>query len=96
MTGLIAAFATGMLLGVVYFAGLWLTVRRLPGTPHPARLVFASYVLRLGVVAAILVFLGRAGGWPWLVAALGGFLLARHAAVRRMGLTPGQAEDPGP
>ena len=34
LNGLLAAFA-GLALGLFYFAGLWFTLHRLPGHPHP-------------------------------------------------------------
>lgn len=45
-----ALFAVGLILGSVFFGGLWLTVRQLPHTRHPAVLFLASMVLRMAVV----------------------------------------------
>jgi F1F0 ATPase subunit 2 len=75
--------AAGGLLGSVYFGGLWLTVRRLPDTGHPAALVLASFVLRAALVAAGFVWL-LAGDPLRLVAVLAGFLAIRVLLVRRI------------
>jgi F1F0 ATPase subunit 2 len=75
--------AAGGLLGSVYFGGLWLTVRRLPDTDHPAALVLGSFVLRVALVAAGFVWL-LAGDPLRLVAVLAGFLAIRVLLVRQV------------
>jgi F1F0 ATPase subunit 2 len=42
----------GLVLGCVYFGGLWLTVRRLPTAQNPAMLTLLSFLGRMGVVGA--------------------------------------------
>lgn len=42
-----------------------------------------SLLVRLALVLAVFVLLVRWGGWPALVAALAGFLIARTVLVRR-------------
>jgi F1F0 ATPase subunit 2 len=73
----------GGALGWLYFGGLWLTVRRLPGAAHPAALVLGSFVLRALLVAGGLVVL-LAGDPLRLVAALAGFLAVRVLLVRQV------------
>jgi F1F0 ATPase subunit 2 len=82
--GMVGAFAAGGITGLAYFGGLWVTVRALPTSKSPAFLVFGSYMVRLGVAGAMFVVLVRVGGWPWVVSALAGFVLARIVMVRRM------------
>lgn len=50
----IAAFIVGSGLGLFYFGGLWLTVKQLPVTRHPYRLICLSFLSRLGVSIFIL------------------------------------------
>jgi F1F0 ATPase subunit 2 len=77
------AFAAGLGIGGFYFTGLWWTVRRLPGTRHPAAWVAGSFLVRTGL--SLLGFYGvLQGGWPLLVSSLAGFVLVRLAAVRRL------------
>ena len=45
----ILAFIVGVGLGLFYCGGLWLTVRQLIVAQHPYRLIFFSFILRLGV-----------------------------------------------
>jgi len=77
-------FGAGIVLGLFYFGGLWLTVRRIPSTRRPGLLSFASFVVR--TAAAMLDFYVVMGGrWERLLIALAGFLVFRTVAVRRWG-----------
>lgn len=77
------ALAVGLLLGALYFLGLWWTVRR--AVRHgDASLLAVSWLLRTSIVVAGFVFV--AGGDPSrLVASLVGFTVARVAVLRRSG-----------
>ena len=81
--GLVLAFVAGFALGSLYFAGLWLTVRRLPDASRPALLMLGSLVLRLAVVLAGF-YLVAAGHWARLALALLGFVGARVVIARRL------------
>jgi F1F0 ATPase subunit 2 len=50
----ISALIVGSGLGLFYFGGLWLTVKQLPVTEHPYRLICLSFLSRLGVSLFIL------------------------------------------
>jgi F1F0 ATPase subunit 2 len=79
MTGIgiyVLCGVAGAVLGTLFFAGLWWTVRALPGSRHPALLMFGSYMGRMAVLLAGFYLLG-AGDWRRLVAALAGFILVR-------------------
>lgn len=89
---LVAGFA-GVILGAVYFGGLWWTVRRLHTTSHPVGFFLASFVLRAGTALAGF-FLVTTYRWdleglastppslPRLAAALVGFILVRVLLLR--------------
>ncbi|WP_147820884.1 ATP synthase subunit I [Salidesulfovibrio onnuriiensis] len=73
---------TGLLSGVLYFGGLWLTVRRLSAVSRPGLLMVLSFVLRAGLtVAAFALVSGRSA--PVFAACLLGFLAVRQVGVRR-------------
>lgn len=78
----LAGLLAGAGLGLAFFRGLWLTVRRLPGARHPALWVLASLLLRFALVLAGLFWVARLGGTAALVAAAVGFTLARLLLVR--------------
>lgn len=82
----VTATTTGVGIGLVYFYGLWLTVRRVAGGGGGSgrNWVAASHALRL--LLAMLVFYALSlHGWQALVAALVGFGLARWHLLRRLG-----------
>lgn len=77
--------AVGLVLGVFYFGGLWLTMKRLPGSSHPVLLLLLSYFGRVAVMMCALLLLALGGGWQWLVATLLGFLAVKLAMILRLG-----------
>jgi len=78
---LLAALA-GVALGLVYFGGLWWTVRRLSTWRQPQWALLLSFVVRAGLVLPVFVLLALRGALP-LVFALLGFLAARFALQAR-------------
>lgn len=87
-TSAAAAVCAGILLGGIYFGGLWCTVRRMPRARHPLNLYFGSLVLRLGIVLAVFCGVLTCFGWPQLVASLIGFVAARLLLIRIVLPTP--------
>jgi F1F0 ATPase subunit 2 len=77
-----AAFGGG-LLALVYFAGLWWTVRRATRARHPVALVAASFVLRAALAVAVLLLI-MSGDIVRLLVALGGFLMVRAVVLWRV------------
>jgi F1F0 ATPase subunit 2 len=73
----------GALVALLYLAGLWWTVQRVPRTRHPVALVAGSYVLRAMMVVGALVLIMN-GDVVRLLAALGGFLLVRALVLRKV------------
>lgn len=66
----------GLLFGLVYFGGLWLTIRRLAITQHPALWMLGSFLMRnlLAVAAFYPVVLY---GWLAALFSITGFIGAR-------------------
>ena len=81
----IISFIVGLGLGLFYFGGLWLTVRQLPLTKNPYRLIFSSLIVRLGITLFVLyLILGGTTNLDnvvSLIACFLGFLLLRTIAV---------------
>jgi F1F0 ATPase subunit 2 len=75
-----AALVLGGILGAVYFLSLWRTVRRLPVSDHPARLMIVGFLLRMAL-ALTGFYLIMAGDWRRAAAAAVGFLAARYAVA---------------
>ena len=87
----VGATAAGMALATLFMGGLWVTVRALPHSRHPALLFLASYSLRLMTVAVGFALLAREG-LQLLLLALLGFLLARGLLLHRFS----RPEEPPP
>jgi len=84
----------GMMLGAIFFGGLWITVRRMPNAKHPVLLFLTSVVLRTAI--ALAGFWYFSNGDPWaIIVCLVGFvgvrLLATHG-VAMFGITFGRKE----
>ncbi len=90
MLALMLAGTAGGLLGLLFFGGLWWTVRRAFASPRPALWVGGSLLLRLACVASGFVVVS-AGDWRRLLACLLGFWAARWLVVR---LSTRQAPEP--
>lgn len=76
--------AGGMLTGVFYFGGLWLTVRRLIPARRPALLMLASFTVRTAIALALFYVIMN-GSRLRLVVALAGFLVIRQALTWFLG-----------
>jgi F1F0 ATPase subunit 2 len=77
----VLALLTGVLLGAMFFGGLWWTVRK-GATSNGRRLwFFGSLLLRTGITLAGFYFVAG-GHWERLLACLLGFVLARLIVTR--------------
>jgi F1F0 ATPase subunit 2 len=75
------AVLAGLVLGLLYFGGLWLTVRRIACSKRPALLMFGSFAVRLLVTLFGFYFV-MDGRWERLLACLSGFLVMRFVLTR--------------
>jgi F1F0 ATPase subunit 2 len=82
---LLLAFTAGLALGAFYFIALWRTVKKLPDSSRPLRLMLGSFALRMAVVLPGFYFV-MGGQWERLAMALIGFILIRVILTRRLGL----------
>lgn len=84
------ASIAGMMLGAIFFGGLWWTVRKGVAANHPALWFSGSMVLRTCIVLLGFYFI-LGDEWERLLAGLIGFIVARQIVLR---LTRA-AEQPG-
>jgi F1F0 ATPase subunit 2 len=73
---LILTLLAGVLLGAIFFGGLWWTIRRGVSSKQPAALFFFSLLLRTGIALAGFYVVAR-GDWRRVLSCLVGFILAR-------------------
>ena len=81
---LVSAAVAGLLLGGIFFGGLWWTVRKGVSAKRPALLFLVSLVLRTAVTVAGFYVVGD-GHWQRLLACLLGFVIARFMVTRLAG-----------
>ena len=78
---LVLALVTGLLLGAIFFGGLWWTVRKGFSSQQPALWFLGSLLLRTSIVLAGFYFMAR-GHWERLLACLVAFVIARVIVTR--------------
>jgi len=78
---LILPWATGVLLGAIFFGGLWWTVRKGLSSRRPALWFLSSQLLRTSVTLTGF-YLIAGGRWERLMACLVGFISARFVVAR--------------
>ena len=78
---LVLALVTGILLGAMFFGGLWWTVRKGVSSKQPALWFFGSLFLRTSIALVGFYFIAR-GHWEMLLVCLLGFVIARLIVTR--------------
>ena len=78
-------WVVGGLLGLLYFGGLWWTVRRLPAARNPWLLYFASLLARILLVVSGFFAVLQLTDAPRLCVCLVGFVLARLILTHWLG-----------
>ena len=81
---LLAGCLWGMPLGIIYFGGLWVTVRLVPRVSNPRILLLTSFILRMAILLAGIWFVLRAGPLAF-AASLCAILLVRFFMIRTVG-----------
>ncbi len=77
---LVVASVTGLVLGAIFFGGLWWTVRKGVSSPRPALWFLGSMLLRMSIVLAGFYFVGR-GHWDRMLVCLLGFIITRFIVM---------------
>jgi len=78
---LVLALVTGVLLGAMFFGGLWWTVQKGVSSKRPALWFFGSLLLRTSIALTGFYFIAR-GHWERLLVCLLGFVIARLIVTR--------------
>ncbi len=92
---LIISMVMGTIVGLGFFAGLWITVQALPDAKRPVLLWAGSALLRVGGATVVFVILLRWGlsqtegfdAFAPALAGLAGFVIARFASTAIWGQT---------
>jgi len=75
------AWMAGSVLGVIFFGGLWWTVRQGVASQRPLLWFLGSLLLRVGITLAGFYFVSN-GHWQRLLLCLLGFVMARLIVTR--------------
>ena len=78
---LVLALVTGVLLGGIFFGGLWWTVRKGVSSKRPALWFFGSLLIRMSITLAGFYFV-TGGHWERLLLCLLGFVITRFIVTR--------------
>ena len=81
---LVLALVAGLLLGALFFGGLWWTVQKGVSSKRPALLFFGSLLLRTSITLAGFYFIAR-DHWERLLVCILGFIIARFIVTRLTG-----------
>jgi F1F0 ATPase subunit 2 len=73
---MILAFIAGLLLGALFFGGLWLTVRKTLTAKAPALWLIIGFFIRISITLIGFYFVSR-DSWQRLLICLLGFIIAR-------------------
>jgi F1F0 ATPase subunit 2 len=79
---LILALHIGILLGILFFGGLWLTVRKAMASKIPALWFFASLTIRVGTVLIGFYWVMQRASWIDGLLCLLGFITGRLMVIR--------------
>jgi F1F0 ATPase subunit 2 len=76
-----SALVAGVLLGAMFFGGLWWTVRKGMSSKQPALVFFGSLLLRMSIALAGFYLMARVS-WESVLVCLLGFVMARLIVTR--------------
>ena len=73
----------GFVVGILYFQGLWLTIRRYSHDKYLGGRLLVSFLLRLALAMGVFYYCMQ-NNWQRLVLLLIGFLIGRQVMIRRV------------
>ena len=78
---MLLAFIAGLVLGTLFFGGLWLTVKKAVASKNTALWFLGSSFLRVSMVLIGFYYIGQ-GNWQRLLICVLGFIAARFLVMR--------------
>lgn len=81
IVSLLPALLGGIVLGILFFGGLWLTIRKGIRSKRPTLLFMGSLIVRMAIVVLGFYYVG-ANNWLRMLVCLVGFLIARMVITR--------------
>lgn len=81
---LILSLTAGIILGIFYFGGLWLTLERLSSSKNPYVLTLGSFFVRTAISLIGFYLVVRGGHWERLLVCISGFIFIKILLVYRL------------
>ncbi|OIP74702.1 MAG: hypothetical protein AUK48_09090 [Oscillatoriales cyanobacterium CG2_30_44_21] len=84
---LLISLALGVLLGNIYFQGLWMTVQQLPNAENPILLTYGSFFGRLAIAIAgfaLIIMLTKENAIWYLFICTGAFMWVRNRLIHKI------------
>jgi len=86
---MIPALFAGILIGAIFFGGLWFTIKKGLTSKNPALWIIGSFLIRTGITLCGFYFISG-GDWEKLLVCLLGFILARMLIKRFLPVSKAQ------
>ncbi len=83
------SFIAGIVLGLIFFGGLWVTVRRALQSKMPGLWFAGGLISRVTITVTGFYFISQ-GSWQKLLICLTGFITARYIVLKATKKTDGQ------
>lgn len=77
----VLVFMAGLIMGVFFFGGLWLTVKNTLMSKTPELWILGSFVFRMGITIFGFYYVAS-DNWQRLLICMLGFVVARFAIIR--------------
>jgi F1F0 ATPase subunit 2 len=78
---MLPSLVAGAVLGIIFFGGLWLTIKKALHSKKVALLFVVSFILRMAIVLVGLYYASQ-NSWQKMLVCLAGFLIARTFMIR--------------
>lgn len=78
---IVVALISGLILGIIFFGGLWLTVKEALGTTYATLWFLGSSLIRTAIVLTGFYFVAQ-GSMLQLLISVAGFVAARYLVLR--------------
>ncbi|MFO7824017.1 MAG: ATP synthase subunit I [Cyclobacterium sp.] len=79
---MIIALLTGVAMGILFFGGLWITVKKAVSSKTPALWFLGSFILRMGIAIGGFYLILKGGNWLSGLICLAGFIVTRYIVIR--------------
>lgn len=77
---MVLVFAAGLVLGILFFGGLWLTVKKVVTSKRPSLWLIGSFLIRVSITLVGFYYLSQ-GSWKNLLISVLGFIIARPLII---------------